>query len=342
MPRAPEWIVSWRLALAIAVFVSGVCFATSVSAQLPRNRFLPDLSDPATRACVAALDTARFETQVASLMTMERRSASAAANTAAFLMVEDIAREVRRQLGANEGEVPQLRGRLPWTALWGSLLVVLEPSGRAQPISRQVLAAEDSLAEPGSALLHRALQQLSDSGSVWPFDALPFVRDTVLVTFEFPGAIDQKQFDKFTAIARLNVPVFSLRAPRQRPLDVDVANIKDTPRYPSEARRTGAVADFVVRFTLDARGRPIANSITEIVPIRRDEDGPFDMTIFAGSFGIDQASPRFNPHPATESERAVFFKSLKQAVPKLAFSDGYIGECALPRRITARFSFQMP
>jgi hypothetical protein len=342
MPRTRAPLRTWRLTLGSAVLLSWVCVATTAVAQSVRNPLLPDLSDPTTRACVAALDSTRFEAQVASLMTMERRSASAGSNTAAFLMVEDLGNEVRRQLGAGDGQVPQLRGQLPWTALWGSMLVVLEPSGRAQAIPRQVRTAEDSLAEPGSALLRRALQQLSDSGSVWPYDALLFVRDTVLVTFEFPGAIDQKQFDKFTAIARLNVPVFSLRAPRQRPLDVDIANIKDMPRYPSEARRTGAFADVDVRFNFDERGRPIANSLVEVAPTGRDERGPFDITVVAGAISIDEATTRFNPHPATATERATFFEALKKAVPKLAFSPGYIGECALPRRITARFSFRMP
>jgi len=332
----------WRCTFVAVALVSGAFAPQAASAQLLRNPLLPDLSDPATRACVAALDSARFETQVASLMTMERRNASTGANSAAFLMVEDLGNAVRRLLGANEGQIPQLRGQLPWTALWGSMQVVLEPSGRAQIVPRPVLTAEDSLAESGSALLRRALQQLTDSGAVWPYDALLFVRDTVLVTFEFPGAIDQRQFDRFIAIARLNVPVFSLRAPRQRPIDVDIANIKDMPHYPSAARRTGAFADVVVRFDFDARGRPIARSLMEVVPTGRDERGPFDITVVAGAITLSEATTRFNPHPATTAERASFFEALKKAVPKLAFSPGYIGECALPRRINARFAFRMP
>ncbi|MCC7001226.1 MAG: hypothetical protein IT357_03640 [Gemmatimonadaceae bacterium] len=324
----------------VVLLVGGI--TDSAAAQNMRNPFLPDLSDPTTRACVATLDSSRFESQVVSLMTMERRNASTGANTAAFLMVEDLGNEVRRQLGASEGQVPQLRGQLPWTALWGSMMVVLEPSGRAQAIPRVILAAEDSLAEPGSALLRRALQQLVDSGSVWPYDALLFVRDTVLITFEFPGAIDQPQFERFIAIARVNVPVFGLRAPRQRPVNVDIANIKDLPPYPREARRAGAFADVLVRFNFDARGRPIANSLVEVAPSGRDELGPFDITVVAGAISINEATTRFNPHPATATERASFFETLRKSVPKLAFSPGYIGECALPRRVTMRFSFRMP
>jgi hypothetical protein len=327
MPRAPEWIVSWRLALAIAVFVSGVCFATSVSAQRARNPFLPDLSDPATRACVAALDSARFETQVASLMTMERRSRQSRQPTPRpSLMVEDLARtRCGGSSAPTKGRSHSSADELPWTALWGSLLVVLEPSGRAQPIS--------TAGARGGGLARRAglgsATAVPCSSSRTPAPSgrttrCPFVRDTVLVTFEFPGAIDQKQFDRVhrdRAAERAGVqPARAPPAPARRGRRQHQGHAA----LPQRARVAPVRSPMSSSAsTLDANAAARSpHSLAEVAPIQPGRGrGPFDITVVAGAIGIDQASRRDSipirrPRPSARRSST----SLKQAVPKLAFS----------------------
>lgn len=305
----------------ILALAASVSFTPSLALAQIRLAPRPDLSDPATRACVAALPAQDFTPALVSLAARSALPRDSGAVNALFLLAQDVATRLREQIGAPSGVVPNVDSTLPWTAMWGWLDGELHLDGTVTMTPQILRSAADSLAREGDALIERALQSLLSEGETWPFEPLEFILSVPFTLF-FAAPDVTANNTSLKTWRTIGIPVFVRSLPKYAPIRWSRESTQAT--MIGDWTRVGTSPDSVTFiFRYDEAGKVESRSVREVSFLSDVPSLNFEMSIRAGW------EPRSDR--ARAREHAMFVRSMARRLDFTDWSIGRIGSCPLPR-----------
>lgn len=178
----------------------------------------------------------------------------------ADLMAQDVATELRLQLGGSDSAVTNEDGHLAWHSVPTSIVILAHRNG--EMTAHPFIIGGDSTA---TTLVLRAFRSAREHGGAmmaWPDQ---FAKDSVYVRLDlWPNYIIGTSKQESSSFKGHRFPAFSLTEPEE---DVAAPLPKQSPpRYPSRLGQRRFAGYVVMQLTVDTAGLAVPTSIRDLWP----------------------------------------------------------------------------
>ncbi len=178
----------------------------------------------------------------------------------ADLIAQDVAAEIRKELGARGVDAPIADGKISWYSVPTQIVVTAMRNGDMRLRSRG--AAGDSSA---TTLLARAFDAARARGTlllVWPDNN---TADSVLIRLTLVAqSVNESDALYPYALARVKFAAFFLSVPDETP--ARFVDGQPPPRYPEYNERNRVSGELLMRIVVDSTGKVIPSSIHDVWP----------------------------------------------------------------------------
>jgi len=262
--------------------------------------------------CMRDLPTASMTRDSIYLDARMDSSAREVLTSQADLIAQDVAAELRIQLGGSESTAPQIGASVKWYSIPAELIVTARPDGSMRwrglsasgnPAAVDVLsAALDSVRRHGTGLL------------LWPEG---YAADSIVLRLSLlPRGFDQHAYSPHATSRRIRFLAFTLVHPVESP-----ALPKDPPRvrYPFYNERHGVSGELIAQFVVDTNGRAVMSTFKDLWPA--------DQPRLAGTL---------------KDYYADFVLAVRAAVSEESFTPARVGSCVIPQIVQMPVKFVQP
>jgi hypothetical protein len=263
--------------------------------------------------CMANIPSASMHRVPVLLSASVMRRSDSAFSLQADLLAQDVAAELRSQLGGSDSAITVQDDHLPWYSVPTTIVVAARKNGEMS--ANQFVIGGDSTA---TLLLLQAFKAARAHGGAmmaWPED---FTKDTVWVRLDlWPNYVDAATKKELPIRRESGFPVFSLTEPEQSPaLPLPT---KTKPKYPAGNELTRYSGTVLMQLTVDTAGRAVPATIRDLWPKGR---------------------PRLEGRDAGAYD--AFVSSIANWLTTVRFEPARFGPCAKRQLVQWPFEFKMP